>query len=331
MRKVVFIVTLLFAAVAYAADTPIDRWMKAVGGRDKVAAIKSIHREGTLQWGGMEGSIKVWHTAEGKYRKEEQIGPLSSVETFDGATGVVQQGSGPARKMGSGELPRAISSAYANSNAMFFVFFPERRRGSVSMEGDDTIVMHPEGGIEWRVVLDPQTSLPKTMTHQEGDRTINVTFVSYETVDGLTLEKEIHRTAGDPRFSSDIRFSKTVINPPIEAALFTQPVEAAPKSASVAKELEGTWSGTIDAQGVQKQVGLKIVNHPDGTATGVISSDGAEIPISTMLQKGSSVTLDLKSVGGSYAGTLNAAATELAGTWTQGQFVGPLNFHRVAK
>src|SRR5262249_35002425 len=49
-----------------------------------------------------------------------------------------------------------------SSNAMLFAFFPERRRGAVDIEGDNTIVLKPEGGVEWRVVLDPQTSLPKT-------------------------------------------------------------------------------------------------------------------------------------------------------------------------
>jgi hypothetical protein len=48
-----------------------------------------------------------------------------------------------------------------------------------------------------------------------------VTFVSYETVEGLRFEKEIHRTTGDPRFNAVIRFTKTVINPPIDPSLFT--------------------------------------------------------------------------------------------------------------
>jgi hypothetical protein len=38
--------------------------------------------------------------------------------------------------------------------------------------------------------------------------------------DGVKLEKEIRRTMGEPRFNSVIRFTKTVINPPVDAALF---------------------------------------------------------------------------------------------------------------
>jgi hypothetical protein len=103
---------------------------------------------------------------------------------------------------------------------MFFAFFPERRRGTIATEGEDTVVLKRDGGIDWRVVLDPATSLPKTMVHQEGERTITVTFVSYETVDGIRFEQEIDRTNGDPRFHAVIRFTKTVVNPPTEPSLF---------------------------------------------------------------------------------------------------------------
>ena len=58
-------------------------------------------------------------------------------------------------------------------------------------------MLKPEGGVEWRVTLDPQTSLPKTMVHKEGEQTITVTFDSYETVEGIKFEKEIHRSAGE--------------------------------------------------------------------------------------------------------------------------------------
>jgi hypothetical protein len=211
------IIAFVFAATAIAADNPVDRWAHAVGGKEKIAAVKAIYREGTLELGGMQGSIKVWHTADGRYRKEEQVGIFSSVETFDGTNGVVQKGGAGPQQVTGADLPVAKSKAYANSNSMFFVFAPQRR-GSLTTEGD-TIVFKPEGGVEWRVTLDPQTSLPKTMLHDEGGKTITVTFASWETVDGITLEKEIHRTNGVA--SAVIRFTKTVINPPVDASLFT--------------------------------------------------------------------------------------------------------------
>lgn len=211
----------LFLTIVATAESPIDRWANAVGGREKVAAIKTIYREAAIEYGGYEGSLKVWHTADGKYRKEEQIANYSLIETFDGTNGFVKQGDSPPHKMTDQELTLATSKRFSNSNAMLFAFFPDRHKGSVVLESDNVIVLKPEGGVDWRVTLDPQTSLPKTMVHKESDQTITVTFDSYETVDGIKFEKELHRSAGDPSRGAVIRFSKTAINQAVDASLFS--------------------------------------------------------------------------------------------------------------
>ncbi|MCA1561813.1 MAG: hypothetical protein LC804_16620 [Acidobacteria bacterium] len=103
-----------------------------------------------------------------------------------------------------------------------------------------------------------------------------------------------------------------------------------PKSPAIGKELEGTWNGTLDGGGRQQRLVLKMANQADGTAAGTIVSldgSGVEIPIA-MAQKGSNLTIDVPSVGVSYAGVLNAAGTELVGTWTHGPAVVPLTFRR---
>jgi hypothetical protein len=214
------LVLLIATPYGLAADNPVDRWAAAAGGRDKVAAIRTIYREAELEFGAYKGTIKVWHTADGKYRKEEKIGDLNTLEIFDGTKGTLKEGEAPAREMTNAELELSKAKRFANANAMFFAFFPERRHGTISSEADGTIVLKPEGGVEWRIALDPETSLPKTMVHKEGDRTITVTFASYEVIDGIKLEKEIHRSAGGPG-GALIRFTKTVINPPIDAGLFS--------------------------------------------------------------------------------------------------------------
>ena len=219
LPAVLLLILVLVSTDGAALDGAVDRWAAAIGGRDKIASIKSIYREAAIQYGEYQGTAKFWHTADGKYRKEETVGPYSTVEVFDGVNGAVQQGNQPVHVMATDELEQARSKRYANSNAIFFVF-SSNRRGSVTQPANDTIVFKPEGGVEWRVMLDPQTSLPKTMVHQEGDRTITVTFDSYETVEGFKLEKELHRSAGGPA-GAVIRFSKTVINQTMEASLFS--------------------------------------------------------------------------------------------------------------
>lgn len=109
-------------------------------------------------------------------------------------------------------------------------------------------------------------------------------------------------------------------------------VEAPAKRAPISKELEGTWNGTLHGNGTQLRLVLTMSNQPDGTATGSIvnlDEGSLEIPV-TITQAASSVTLDLKAVGGSYAGAFDKEGTELVGTYTQGRLVVPLTFRRAA-
>jgi len=107
-------------------------------------------------------------------------------------------------------------------------------------------------------------------------------------------------------------------------------IAPAPKSPLIGKELEGTWNGTLETGEGKMRLILKMANQADGTATGTIVSPdgtGVEIPIA-MTQKDSSVTIEVPSVGVSYAGVLNPAGTELVGKWTQRSTLLRLTFRR---
>lgn len=213
MRTVLLILSLFSAA----SGNVIDRWAAAAGGREKLATIHATYREDSLEAGGHSGIVKVWETADGKYRQEVQVAGFSSLEVFDGTNGITQQGNAPAHALAGPELQRAYDSAFAATSS---VFFPDRRRGSVTIEGDD-VVVKPEGGTESRITIDKETGLPKTVTRRVRDRMLTLTFVSYETVDGMTFAKEIHQSGGDPRFDVVIKTAKRVINPEIDPSLFS--------------------------------------------------------------------------------------------------------------
>jgi hypothetical protein len=105
-----------------------------------------------------------------------------------------------------------------------------------------------------------------------------------------------------------------------------------PKSAAIGIELEGTWHGTLDVNGMPMRLIVKMVNQADGTASGTIVSpdgSGVEIPIA-LTQNASNLTIDVTSIGASYVGVLNATGTELAGSWTQQSSTLPLTLRRAA-
>jgi hypothetical protein len=108
-------------------------------------------------------------------------------------------------------------------------------------------------------------------------------------------------------------------------------IQAAPKSATIAKEFEGSWNGTIEAGGKNERLVLKMKNESDGTASGtILDLDGSnvEIPVA-MTQNGATLTIEVAAVNAVYTATLTGS--ELTGTWAQGGLTLPLSFTRGTK
>jgi hypothetical protein len=109
-------------------------------------------------------------------------------------------------------------------------------------------------------------------------------------------------------------------------------IDAPVRNAPIGKELEGSWNGALEVGGMQRRLVLTLSNQTDSATGSVLSADeGLEIPIATISQNASSLTLGVKAIGGSYSGALNQDGTELVGTWTQGPTSLPLTFRRAAK
>jgi hypothetical protein len=105
-------------------------------------------------------------------------------------------------------------------------------------------------------------------------------------------------------------------------------VEPPVKSAPVGKELEGTWTATLQGLHVE----LRVANGPDGATARLVNLDqgGLEIP-GTLTQKGSGISFETTIVVGSFAGVLNGDATRIDGEWKQGPASVPLTLTRAGK
>jgi hypothetical protein len=92
---------------------------------------------------------------------------------------------------------------------------------------------------------------------------------------------------------------------------------ALPASAAIGKELEGQWKGVLEVDGGMR-VMLSLVNRADGTSGGnFVSVDENNLTVPVVIaQDGTKVTITLPMIGGSYVGTVNAAGTEVSGTYT---------------
>jgi hypothetical protein len=119
---------------------------------------------------------------------------------------------------------------------------------------------------------------------------------------------------------SMVRTGEAEITPPV-------------KSEPIGDELEGSWNGTLDANGTTMRFVLKLANQSDGTATAfLLSLDEGELELPLVVtQKASSVTLVNNFIKSSFSGTLNPDGTAVTGTFTQGSATMPMVFKRAAK
>jgi hypothetical protein len=154
------------------------------------------------------------------------------------------------------------------------------------------------------------TSVSFVMANVPGTPTFKGTLAA----DGATLSGDFSQGGGSIPFRMTRKGD----------AVFAAPA----KSTVVTKELEGTWNGSLDVGGTTLRLTLKLANVLEMATGTIVSVDqgGVEIPITTIIQAGSTLTLELPSIGGSYSGELKDG--KLVGTWKQGPGSAPLEFTR---
>ena len=108
-------------------------------------------------------------------------------------------------------------------------------------------------------------------------------------------------------------------------------VKLPPPSSPLPAKMEGTWEGTVGEE--QWLVRLKLSHAADGTGTGVMVDVGHEnkhLPLTTVMFKNNEFEFEVRSVSGSYRGTLGADG-KIAGEYKPGNGQRmPLTFKHVA-
>jgi pimeloyl-ACP methyl ester carboxylesterase len=100
-----------------------------------------------------------------------------------------------------------------------------------------------------------------------------------------------------------------------------------------ASPVAGAWEGAIDAGAVKLRIGVVITVKPDGVLSATMDSpdQGAfDMPLSNVTFADGTLKFALVKANGAFEGRVNAAGTEIAGTWTQGMAM-PLVLTRVEK
>jgi fermentation-respiration switch protein FrsA (DUF1100 family) len=107
------------------------------------------------------------------------------------------------------------------------------------------------------------------------------------------------------------------LNVPTASAQESPIASAEQKTQSIA----GDWQGTLEAGGQQLHLVLHIKQSADKTLQATMDSvdqGGGAIPASSVKRDGAKLTIEMKSIGGSFSGAFDKEMTTMDGTWSQG-------------
>ncbi|MGA2753291.1 MAG: hypothetical protein ABSE53_05945 [Terracidiphilus sp.] len=160
------------------------------------------------------------------------------------------------------------------------------------------------------------------------DNALTLTLDTVRVLDGDTINIRGTFTGTINADATEIHGS-WVQGQPLELDLKRVPLQAA-LNAVAQSQLAGDWQGTLSAGGVELRLVLHVTAATDGSLTATLDSvdqSAYGIPVTTVMFNDSKLNLTVDAVHGTYEGTLNKDASEIDGTWSQGQPL-TLNFKR---
>ena len=105
------------------------------------------------------------------------------------------------------------------------------------------------------------------------------------------------------------------------------------ESSKIDSSLVGKWEGALDAGGQTLRLVVNLSVDESGKAKGTMVSldqGPGDLPLTSIIQKGSELSFELRLFGGKYTGKLNEARTEMTGTWSQNGNDLPLSLKKAA-
>jgi hypothetical protein len=241
MRKVMLAIMLLLVsaagAVSQTADEIVGKYVKTIGGMEKIEAVKSLRRTGkVIAGGGFEIPIVEENKRPNMFRQDITIQGLTGTSAYDGKNGwKIQpwQGKKDAETMGEGELKAVIEESdfdgplinyKAKGNKVEFV-------GMDEVEGDATYKLKVTlANGEARIYyMDTEYYVPIKIETKRIVRGAEVEFETvlgdYKEVAGWYVPHSIEVGGKGSQFKQKIVYEKIEANVPLDDKRFAMPVK----------------------------------------------------------------------------------------------------------
>jgi len=232
---------------AQTADEIITKHLQAIGGVEKIKAIKTMRSTGKLPVGpGIEAPITMEQSRPNSFRLDIQVQGMTITQAYDGATGwkvMPFGGKKDPEVMSDDELKDAKEMAEFDSDLVDY----KEKGNKVELLGKESV----EGSEAWKLkvtrkdgkvnlyFLDAESFLlikaeSKRMNAQGAEVESESVFGDYKEIDGVLYAHSIEQGPKGSQQKMKITLDKIEANPKIEATRFKMP--AAPRPEPKAEE-----------------------------------------------------------------------------------------------
>jgi hypothetical protein len=179
----------------------LDRWAEAMGGRDRLSAVETIHTVSAVSMAGLEGTLEEWFTAGGHHRLDLDLAgilTLTTVTTPERSWHVDQNGT--VLEQAGKDLEDEITEVFLGT---WSHLLPNRMTGRVELCDPDPemgalcVRILPDGGTECVVWIDPHNHLPMRSESPAGSgETTVVRVLGWRDTEGIAVPARIEQTTG---------------------------------------------------------------------------------------------------------------------------------------
>ncbi|HET6438691.1 MAG TPA: aspartyl protease family protein [Anaeromyxobacter sp.] len=251
------------AALALSAGaeepTPAETLERArrAQGAEAWEEVRTLHLEGRMRQGGVEGTVRSdVDVVGGRYREEWQLGPIRGAEGWDGERAWRQDTSGLAWVEGAAEVRQGIvSGAYRRAQGIW-----SKARAPASIrslgarrEGEEAfqvLSITPAGGRPFELWVGADGLFGRVVETEQG-RSVTTILSDWREVSGVMLPFSAVKTGASGRSEGDRRIGWTTatVNGPLSDADFALP--APPSDSGLVREKRET---TVPAYGLRAGV-----------------------------------------------------------------------------
>lgn len=213
------------------ADQILDRYVKAIGGREAWKKLTSRVSSGTIDVPAMNlsGTIEIREKAPNQIVATITFNSATFSQGYDGAVGWTNDTQNGLREQAGDELNETKRDAdFYHPLDLRELYSKFTVTGTEKIESHDTYAVEAQspGGVTDKMYFDIQSGLVVRIIGQhhmpEGVTAFTEDLGDYREVDGIKLPFTVHQSSADSSFS--IQFTEVRHNVPIENSAFAKPV-----------------------------------------------------------------------------------------------------------